>query len=441
MASKEWQFDGLVGPTHNYAGLSFGNVASEIHKHSTSNPRLAALQGVAKMRQVMRITGAQGVFLPHYRPLIPALERLGFEGSFSNMLRKSSNEAPELLASIYSSSAMWAANAATVVPSVDALDNKLHITPANLITKFHRSLEAPFTTRMLKRVFKDTSRFSVHEPLPSSLRFSDEGAANHFRIAPGHGERGVHVFVYGMSEGATSLPLRFPVRQHEEASRAIARMHKIDPERCFFVQQHPDAVDAGIFHHDVIGMNSQMFIAQHEKAWVGGVAGLQSCTDKLQMNSLQLLEISQSELPIEVAVRTYFFNSQLLSDVSGITIIAPMECSENLQTKALFDAWVQGNTPVKEVLYLDVRESMKNGGGPACLRLRVVMTEEEARAMHQGVVMTEALADALEAWIHRYYRDRLSFDDLRDPSLITEVEEALDALTQIVGLPGLYPFQ
>lgn len=441
VTSVEWQVDGLVGPTHNYAGLSFGNVASDIHKFSVSNPREAALQGISKMRYVEAITHAQSFFVPHYRPIVSELKRLGFGGNTAYMLSEAARVAPELLASVFSSSAMWAANAATVAPSVDTADGKVHFTPANLVSKFHRMVESPFTTRVLKRMFADERFFVVHEPLPATLRFADEGAANHMRVVPRHGEAGVHVFVYGTTEGATRVPRCFPARQHEEASRAVARLHGLDPSRCLFVQQAPEAIDAGVFHHDVIGLNSLYFMAHHESALVDGPAAIAALRQKAGDNAFYFKEVKESELSLAAAVKSYFFNSQLISSEQGIHIIAPMECRENEQAAALFARWVQEDGPVAAVHYLDVRESMKNGGGPACLRLRVVLTEQESAAMHQGVVLTPEKADALEAWVKRYYRDRLSIDDLRDVQLINEVEEALDALSQLVGMPLLYPFQ
>ncbi|EGF31557.1 Succinylarginine dihydrolase, partial [Oxalobacteraceae bacterium IMCC9480] len=50
LPAREFNFDGLVGPSHNYAGLSFGNVASFNNVKSVSSPKQAALQGLAKMR-------------------------------------------------------------------------------------------------------------------------------------------------------------------------------------------------------------------------------------------------------------------------------------------------------------------------------------------------------------------------------------------------------
>jgi succinylarginine dihydrolase len=444
---QEWQFDGLVGPTHNYAGLSFGNVASELNKNSVSNPRKAALEGIAKMRFVASLGVPQAFFLPHYRPLISELKRLGFGGSVAKMLENAASVAPEILASLYSASAMWAANAATVTPSCDTDDRKVHFTPANLIAKYHRSVEAPFTTRQLRRIFNDERHFTVHEPLPSALRFSDEGAANHLRLEIQHSEPSIHMFVFGAndretppSEGVEGVATtRYPARQQEAASRAVARMHLLPDGRCIFVQQHPAAIDAGVFHHDVIGMSCGNFIAHHEMAFAPNVA--EKLREVLKSNGAVFRQIRSEELTLSDAVSTYFFNSQLVQTARGIEIIAPSECAEHVKAHKLFGEFVENESPVHAVHYLDVRESMRNGGGPACLRLRVPLTQQEVSSMHQGVILTDAKATQLESWVARYYRDRLSFDDLRDPLFVNEVEEALDALTQIVGMDRLYPFQ
>ncbi len=436
----EWQLDGLVGPTHNYAGLAFGNVASANHKDSVSNPRAAALQGIAKMRFVDQIYGHQAFFFPHYRPIISELKRIGFGGNTAKILEDAARVAPSLLASVFSSSAMWAANAATVAPSSDTRDGKVHFTPANLLGSFHRMVESPFTTRLLKRMFSDGRYFTVHDPLPLTPTFSDEGAANHMRVVNGQGDA-VHVFVYGATSVDGIAPSRFPARQKLEAAQAVARLHQLAPEKCLFVQQNPKAIDAGVFHHDVIGMSCQSFMAQHADALLEDDGLIAALRQRLGAEGLHYVEVTAAELSLEAAVASYFFNSQLLGGGEGIAIIAPLECRENPQAAALFDRFVAEDGPVTAVHYLDVRESMKNGGGPACLRLRVILTEAEANAMHQGIVLTQEKADVLEGWVRRHYRDRLSFDDLRDPSLILEVEEALEELSQLVGMGNIYPFQ
>ncbi len=84
--------------------------------------------------------------------------------------------------------------------------------------------------------------------------------------------------------------------------------------------------------------------------------------------------------------------------------------------------------------YLDVRESMKNGGGPACLRLRVVLTEKERAAVHSRVWLNDSLYAALCGWIEKHYRDRISPDDLRDPALAQEVGKALDELSLMLEI-------
>ena len=103
-----------------------------------------------------------------------------------------------LLANVSSASAMWAANAATVSPSADAGDKRVHLTPANLSSHLHRSIEAETTGRVLKAIFSDEKHFVVHEPVPFAV-FGDEGAANHCRITRRHGVRGMELFVHGRS--------------------------------------------------------------------------------------------------------------------------------------------------------------------------------------------------------------------------------------------------
>ncbi|SQC92962.1 N-succinylarginine dihydrolase [Cedecea neteri] len=89
----------------------------------------------------------------------------------------------------------------------------------------------------------------------------------------------------------------------------------------------------------------------------------------------------------------------------------------------------------------DLRESMANGGGPACLRLRVVLTDEELKAVNPAVMMNDTLFMTLNGWVDRWYRDRLTQADLADPQLLREGREALDELTRILDLGSVYPFQ
>lgn len=240
MNAWEVNFDGLVGLTHHYAGLSFGNEASTRHRFQVSNPRLAAKQGLLKMKKLAGAGFPQAVIPPHERPFIPVLRQLGFSGSDEQVLEKVARQAPHWLSSVSSASPMWVANAATIAPSADTLDGKVHLTVANLNNKFHRSLEAPVTESLLKAIFNDEEKFSVHSALPQVALLGDEGAANHNRLGGHYGEPGMQIFVYGREEGNDTRPSRYPARQTREASEAVARLNQVNPQQVIFAQQNPD---------------------------------------------------------------------------------------------------------------------------------------------------------------------------------------------------------
>ena len=142
MSAYEVNFDGLVGLTHHYAGLSFGNVASTRNQQAVANPKLAARQGLLKMKQLADLGFVQAVLPPHERPQVDLLRQLGFSGTDAQVLARAAQQAPRLLCAVSSASAMWTANAATVSPSSDTADGRVHFTVANLNNKFHRASEA-----------------------------------------------------------------------------------------------------------------------------------------------------------------------------------------------------------------------------------------------------------------------------------------------------------
>jgi len=182
MKAFEVNFDGLVGPTHNYSGLSYGTVASIGNQAAESNPLEAVLQGLQKMKTLSDMGLKQALLPPQERPDIATLRRLGFSGSEKEVLENAGKSSSAVLSAISSASCMWTANAATVSPSADTSDGKVHFTPANLISKFHRSIEPPTTSAGLRAIFKDPRYFVHHDPLPASPQFGDEGAANHTRL-------------------------------------------------------------------------------------------------------------------------------------------------------------------------------------------------------------------------------------------------------------------
>ncbi|MBW7471076.1 N-succinylarginine dihydrolase [Marinobacter sp. M216] len=439
----EANFDGLVGPTHNYAGLSWGNVASKSNVRAESNPKEAALQGLAKMKRLADRGYVQGVLPPHERPHIPTLRKLGFEGTDSQILESVAKASPSILAAVSSASTMWTANAATVSPSADTRDHRVHFTPANLSAKFHRSIEHVVTGRSLKSIFADEGYFAHHPALPSVGQFGDEGAANHTRLCGRYGEPGVELFVYGQiafNEQAPA-PKKFPARQTLEASQAIARLHGLKDQNVVFGQQNPEAIDAGVFHNDVIAVGNGNTLFYHEMAFLEEEQVLAGIRSRLTGTELEAVRVTSAEVPIEDAVASYLFNSQLLNTQDGMLLAVPGECREVTSVSRYLDELVNSGGPITSVEVFDVKQSMRNGGGPACLRLRVVLSDDELQAMHRGVLLTDALYERLTTWVKAHYRDRLSQEDLADPMLLQEVRKALDELTGILGLGSIYDFQ
>jgi len=449
LPAHEVNFDALVGPTHNYAGLSIGNIASQKHGGATSNPKQAALEGLLKMKQLVDLGLKQAVLPPHDRPDVNTLRRLGFDGDDETVLAKAHQHSPALLATVCSASSMWAANAATVSPSSDTRDKRVHFTPANLISGPHRSIEASTTAKILKTIFNDESVFAHHGPLPATPVYGDEGAANHTRLCSAYHEPGIELFVYCKTtlDPTLSMPQKYPARQTQEASRAVARLHGLDPERTILIQQHPDTIDAGVFHNDVIAVGNRNAFLYHSDAYLDTprvIAQLRRQYEAVcpSASDLVCIEVTPDQLSVADAVKTYLFNSQLVTlPDDTMSLICPTDCQQHTQAKDLLDHIVASDNPIQSVQYVDIRQSMSNGGGPACLRLRVVLTEDQMQRTHAGVFLTDRLYDKLTAWVDRHYRDHLTPDDLPDPKLLEESRKALDELTQILAMGLLYPFQ
>ncbi|MFS1422442.1 N-succinylarginine dihydrolase [Shewanella sp. 10N.286.48.B5] len=443
MKHFEANFDGLVGPTHNYAGLSFGNVASYSNAAQASNPKAAAKQGLQKAKSLADLGMIQGVLAPQERPDLYSLRRMGFAGSDAEVLTQAAKQAPALLNACCSASSMWTANAATVSPSADSRDGKVHFTPANLVDKLHRSIEPITTANILKATFKDERFFKHHQHLPEHASFGDEGAANHTRLCGDYGHAGVELFVYGQEATNPNAvkPTKYPARQTLEASQAVARLHQIDDESCVFIQQNPDVIDQGVFHNDVISVGNQNVLFYHEQAFLNTDAKFEEIRHKMN-TEVHFIKVATSQVSINDAVKSYLFNTQIITLPNGeMAIIAPTNCQENPAVHAYLNELVTLGTPIKHVKYFDVKQSMQNGGGPACLRLRVAMSELEISAVNQNTLMNDALFSRLNLWVDKHYRDSLVVADLADPQLIIESRTALDELTQILKLGSVYQFQ
>ncbi|WP_369027100.1 N-succinylarginine dihydrolase [Qipengyuania sp. RANM35] len=411
----EINFDGIVGPSHNYAGLSLGNIASASHKGDPSYPRAAALQGVAKMRGNMERGLAQGYLLPLPRPNYGLLRELAVDPQNDRAL----------LAAAWSASSMWTANAATVSPAPDTVDGRCHLTPANLVTMIHRAQEWRDTQAQLKIAFGDERHFAVHDAIPPT--FGDEGAANHMRFCEGHGSKGVEVFVYGRPGG------RFPARQHEQASRAVARLHGLDPAACVFIEQNPEAIEAGAFHNDVVSVANERVLFTHERAF----ADRQGAYDAIRaaFPALEVVEVPDSAVSLADAIKSYLFNAQLLTLPSGeMALVVPSECQDNTAVWGWCESMIASNGPIRQVIPVDVRQSMANGGGPACLRLRVVA---DPATVDGRFMLDEARADRIESVIAEMWPEQIDPSDIGSQALAKTVIEAREALLSVLSLDEL----
>lgn len=411
MPRVEINFDGLIGPSHNYAGLSPGNLAATRNSGAVSQPRAAALQGIAKMRANLALGLTQGILLPHARPDHRWLDSLA---------TRYADAAPHLQAQALSASSMWAANAATVSPAPDTADGRCHLTVANLVTMPHRSHEWPGTLAQLRLAFANDA-FRVHGPVPAP--FGDEGAANHMRLCPEHDAPGVELFVYGISGGP------FPARQHREASAAVARRHGLDPARTLFVQQSEEAIAAGAFHNDVVAVANGRVLFAHEQAFADK-QGFYADLRRL-MPEVEIVEVPASAVSLADATSSYLFNAQLVTLPSGETaLILPTEARDTPSVWTWLQAHVAGNGPIRHLEVVDVRQSMANGGGPACLRLRVVA---DPATIDPRFLVDEAKLDRIAALIETHWPETIAQDEIASTALIARIEAARTALLNLLG--------
>lgn len=448
--AHEVNFVGLVGLTHCYGGLSLGNLASIAHRGQVANPRRAALQVLDMMKFLDSLGIKQAVIPPHERPHIETLQKIGFTGTKESLLKRVIEEDPWLLPHVSSSAAMWTANAATFCPSIDSIDSHAHLTPANLATYFHRSIERETTTRILQAIFKNPVFFAHHMPLPASEIFRDEGSANHIRFCRRHEGPGVHLFSFGeimkRTPFPTQKPRKYPARQTKEASEALARLHGLYPGHAVFAHQHPEAIDRGVFHNDVISTGNQNFFLVHEKAFWSQPEVLAELRAKVRAvcdTELNIVEVKETEIPLDDAISSYFFNSLILSLHDGsMTLIAPSTCQVNEKVARFIKNLTEdSDNPIGSAHFVELSESMENGGGPACLRFRAVLTKTELEEMNESVLFNERLYIRLSEYIKQHYPTELSLEDLGNPALYKANCKALNELAEILHLGLIYPFQ
>lgn len=441
----EVNFDCLASPFYHHAGLSKDNLASLKYKNKIASPRKAALQGLEKMKLLMDLGLKQAVLPPHFKAPFSFLERFGFCGKRVNILENAFLQAPELFSAAFAPSEIWAANAATVTPSSDAKDGKVHITPANLLSQTHRANETHQTHALFKYIFKEENLFTVHSPLPCSMPFCDEGAANHIRLCPDHASAGVHLFCFGRKVNQKLKTKQFFPRQTLEASQAIARLHKLNPECTLFVEQSATAIDAGVFHNDVISCGNEHLFIYHESAFQDTFSSIKLIKNSYKQNfaqELSFISIPKTLISLKDAVKTYFFNAQLLTLPNrSMLLLLPSECEENKKVSNFIEEKIvsKKNHPIKHIKFIYLNESMQNGGGPACLRLRLPLKEKELTALPKSIFLTPALYTIIKKWVQKHYPEELAVEDLKDTKYFESMQHALAGLYKQLGLETLIP--
>ena len=442
----EINIDGLVGPSHHFGGLGVGNIASHEHQLQVSHPRQAALEGLQKAWLLKSLGAPQFVFLPPSRPRLSFLSELGFRGTIQEQLVAAREDAPQALSAVFSSAFMWLANAATVTPASDSIDGRLHCTPANLTSSWHRASEAAERAPQLESLLARIDNKQMHRPLPSILPLRDEGAANHMRLCDPSGRMGFNVFVYGVDDcQAGQQPARFLPRHTRAASQAIARLHQLPSDRTFFLRQHPQAVGAGVFHNDVIATSCDHILVHHEFAFLHGESELKRLEFQFEQacrQPLMRIVISNSQLPLADAVRSYLFNSQIVrpaattnarADSPRYILVCPHHCEEIPAASQLIASWLADpHIPIDEVRFVRLAESMANGGGPACLRLRMMLEYDDVLRLSAKYQLTAELFDRLSSVIEQWYPKSLSIEDLCSGEFVSQLQRIDAAMRNIV---------
>ena len=436
--SGEINFDGIIGPTHNYAGLSQGNLASQKNLHQTSNPQAAALQGLDKMRLIMEQGIPQGFFLPHERPHLPTLRKLGFGGTDEEVINQVAKKNPALLKNIYSASSMWAANAATFSPSIDSYDQNIHITPANLNSMFHRSIEHEFTKVQLELMFGVAAQ--VHIPIKNISGYGDEGAANHLRVSAQHLTPGFQIFVFGSS--AFEVHQGIIARQAEEISQAVSSQHQLDPDRVLFLKQNEQAINSGSFHNDIVSLANEEVFIFHQEAFADRVE-LERALHHLKdhVKGFHPIEILSEDISLDNLVSSYLLNSQLITVKNNeMMMLLPEEVQNHPNCMRWLDE-IKTSSPIKHLEFVDIRQSMMNGGGPACLRFKTVVNSDEFDQINKKFILSPEKLMNMRALVSKHFRDKLNPEDLLDIKLMQESFSFLDELTQLLELGCIYHFQ
>lgn len=440
---QEFNIDGLIGPTHHFGGLGIGNIASESNRSRLSHPRRAALEGLSKMRKLHELGIPQFFLPPPKRPNGAWLRSIGFDQSNPDDWKRCFDCFPTVFSSALSSSFMWMANAACVSAGVDSSDGKNRVVVANLAASLHRGQEREERFAQLASMFRHSGETEVVRGLPGLTPLRDEGAANIMRLWNAQRDQGIYVFVFGERERNTievnqsTSPVRQPAihpsRQTSLASRLVSNLLRIPSSRSLFVQQHPEAIDAGAFHNDVIATSHENFLLVHSRAFQDQPRELERISDTFRQqngDSLRILEVDETELTLEQAVATYLFNSQIVTQRDGSwAMLCPVECQQSESAQRVLRRIQQVESRIRDIEFVSLRESMANGGGPACLRLRAYATKRELATLPARYRIDDQSLAFLGRFIESEYPESVRLSDFLDNDLRQHCEWISDAIS------------
>lgn len=409
---REVNIDSLIGPTHHYGGLAYGNEASMNSKNLMSNPKKAALQGLDKMALLEKLGVHQLIIPPQIRPDVMSLRDLFIDGICKDQ---------SLLSSIYSSSYMWMANAGHFTPGCDSLDKQAHFTVSNFASQCHRQFEIKGHQDILTSLFND--QVLMHPPISSG--FSDEGAANDIRLCSFDFKEAISLFVYGRNAD-DEITTFYPCRQTKEAYDVLCLTHRLQLDRVVFAKQHKEAINQGVFHNDVISVGHKNVFLCHEFAFENQDHVLEEVRGKFKKyvkEALYLHVIPNSIITLKECVKSYLFNSQLVDSNEGLVMIAPKQCEENSNIKIYIDTVLLKETPIKKCFYVDLQESMRNGGGPACLRLKVVLSNDEYKVILSKYQVTPKRLTEIKDIVSDLYPENVTVESFEDSVFLQNIND------------------
>ena len=128
-------------------------------------------------------------------------------------------------------------------------------------------------------------------------------------------------------------------------------------------------------------------------------------------------------------------NYTIMLDPDYIELLGVLvETEHNAPARAFLDRLLAGNGPVHRVVPVDVRQSMANGGGPACLRLRVVA---DPATIDPRFLLDEAKAEIIERAIAGAWPEQIDTADIGKETLARAVVDARRVLLEAINLNAL----